>query len=127
MILSPVKYQLNGRKLKKNPRRISWQTHLKHSKPYIFMYKERRSPQMDFLLISSLPQQSSYYLVIFLHRLYRLLKAELNWIRVPTTEFSRKKYRTRKADPNSSHLSCKTRKNPTKGHTKNRTFVFCKI
>ena len=37
---------------------------------------------------------------IFLHRLYRIPKFKIKWIRVPTTEFSRKKQRTRRNKPN---------------------------
>ena len=46
---------------------------------------------------------------------------------MPTTDFAIQKCRTRRENPNSSHLSWKERNNPPKGHTKNRPFVFCTI
>ena len=59
---------------------------------------------------------------LFLHRLYRILKFNLNWLRVPTTDFSRQKIRTRRENPNSGKLIWKARKKPPKVHTKNRPF-----
>ena len=59
---------------------------------------------------------------LFLHRLYRLLKVKINCLRVSTTEFDRKKFRTRRYNPNPINLSWKARKNPPKGKTKNRPF-----
>ena len=47
---------------------------------------------MDVSLISSLPWQIILIFGgIFLHRLSRILKVKLNWIKVPTTEFSKQK------------------------------------
>ena len=50
--------------------------------------------------------------------LSRLLKVNLNWIRVTTTEFSRKNYRTNRDNQNSSKLSWETINKTPKGHTK---------
>ena len=64
---------------------------------------------------------------LFLHRISGILKVKLKWLRVPTTYFARLKFRTRKENPNPSKPSWKIRKNPPKGHTKNRCFVFFTI
>ena len=56
-----------------------------------------------------------------------ILKFNIKWIRVPTTDFTRQKCGTRRENPNSSELSWKARKNPPKGHTKNTPFFFCTI
>ena len=64
---------------------------------------------------------------LFLDRIYRLLKVKPDWLRNTTTEFERKKYRTRRENKNPCKLSCKARNMPPKGHTKNRPFVLCKI
>ena len=37
---------------------------------------------------------------LFLHRLSRILKVNLNWISVPTTDFARQRFRTRRENPN---------------------------
>ena len=63
----------------------------------------------------------------FLKSLSKILKVNLNWLRVPTTYFSRKKIRTRRDNPNLNNFSWKSRKKPPKGHIKNRAFCFCKI
>ena len=63
----------------------------------------------------------------FLHSLFRLINVKIDWLRVPTTDFSRQKIRTRSENPNLSKPSCKARKKPPKGHTKNRPFVLCII
>ena len=45
---------------------------------------------------------------IFLHRLSRIIKVELKLIRVPTTEFSRQKFRNRRHKPKSITPSWKS-------------------
>ena len=64
---------------------------------------------------------------LFLHRLSRILKVNLNWLRVPTTDFARQKFRTRRDNKSSSNPSWKARKKTSKEHTKNRPFGFCII
>ena len=64
---------------------------------------------------------------LFLHRLSRLLKFNLNWIRVPKTDFARQKFRNRRDNQNSSNPIWKVRKKPPKGHTKNRPFFSAKF
>ena len=88
MPIIPVKYQPFGINVREIPLRISWQTYIKHSKPYIFIIKKQRSLQMDF---SHLLFYSAVILIfggLFLHRLYRLLKFKFNWILVPKTDFA---------------------------------------
>ena len=64
---------------------------------------------------------------LFLHSISKPLKFNPNWLRATTTYFARKKFRSRRDNPNSIKLSCKSIKKPLKVHTKNRTFLFCKI
>ena len=64
---------------------------------------------------------------LFLNRLSGILRFDINWLRVPTTDFGGKKCRTRRDNPNSSKISWKSRKKPPKGHTKNGPIVFCTI
>ena len=64
---------------------------------------------------------------LFLHRLSRLLKYNPNLVRVPTTDFARKKCRTRRYNPKSIRPSWKARNKPPKVRTKNRPFVYCTI
>ena len=64
---------------------------------------------------------------IFVHRLYRILKVQLKLIKVPTTDFERQKFSTRRENQNSSKPIQKARNKPPKGYTKNRLFVFSTI
>ena len=64
---------------------------------------------------------------LYFHRLSRLLNIKLNWLRVPTSDFARQKFRNRRENPNSSKISCRARNKLFKGHTKNRPFIFCTI
>ena len=61
---------------------------------------------------------------LFLHILSRLIKFNTNCLRVPTTDFARQKYTTRRDNPNSSKLSWKVIKKPPKGHTKKIPFFM---
>ena len=54
----------------------------------------------------------------FLHRLYRLLKLKLKWLRVKTTEFVRQKIITKRENPHSNKPSWKKRKNTPKATPK---------
>ena len=56
-------------------------------------------------------------------RLSRILKTNLLWMIVPTNDFSRQKYRTRRDNPTTIKPSRKTRKKPSKDHTKNISFI----
>ena len=106
MIISPVKSQPYGSNVIKIMLKISWHTHLKHSKPQIFTLQKVKNPPDGFC--THLFFASSVILIfggILLHRFFRLLKFNLKWIRVPTIDFSRQKCRTRKEDPNSSKHS----------------------
>ena len=123
MILSPLKSQPNGRNVREILHKSSWNTHLKHSNPYTVMLpKVKKLPEgfCTYLFFAS-----AIILIfggLFLHRFSRLLKANFNWLRVPTTDFARQICRTRMKNPNSSKLSWKARKKPPKSHTKNRPF-----
>ena len=90
MILIPVKYQPYGNNVEEIIPNISWHTHLKHSKPYIFILQKLKKPQDYFF--THLLFASEIILIfggIFLHWVSRLLKIKLSWIRVPTTDFAR--------------------------------------
>ena len=54
---------------------------------------------------------------VSLYRLSSIIKVNLKWLRVPTTDFERQKCRTKSENSNSSKLIWKARKKPTKGHT----------
>ena len=123
MIISPLKAQPDFINVTEILLKSSWRTHLKNSKPYIFILQKVKSPQNE--VFTHLFLDSS--IILFLHRLYRLLKVKLNRLRVPTNAFSGKKSITRRENPNSSNLSSKARKKPPKDHTKNRPFVSCTI
>ena len=64
IIIIPVKYQAYGRNVTYILLKSSWHTHLKHSKPYIFNLEKVMNPPYGFLVLSSLPHQSSKSLVI---------------------------------------------------------------
>ena len=64
---------------------------------------------------------------IFLHRLSRLIKVNLKWIRLPKTDSARQKCIIRRYNTNKSKPSWKARNKPRKCHTKTRPFVFCTI
>ena len=83
-------------------------THLKHSKPYMFILKKLKKPP-DGLFYSSLLCLSNYpnIWLLFLHRISRLLKFNINWIRVPTTYLSIQKCITRRDNPNARNTSWK--------------------
>ena len=49
IILSPVKYQLDGINVTENILKISCHTYLKHSKPYIFILQKVKKPPDGFL------------------------------------------------------------------------------
>ena len=123
MIISVVKYQPDGRNSTEIILNISWQTQLEHSKPYIFTLKTVNKPPDVFC--THILFASSIILIfggLFSHRLYRILKVKSNFLRVPTTDFSRRKIRTRRDNPNSSNPRWKARNKPPKIHTKNTHF-----
>ena len=100
----------------------------KNSNPYIFILQKVKKPPDGFF--THIFFALSIILIFggsFFHRISRILKVNINWIRVPTTYSLRQKFRTRRYNTNSSNSSCKARKNPPKDHTKKRPFVFCKI
>ena len=126
MIISTVKVQLDGSNVIEIPLKSSWYTGLKYPKPYIFISQKVKKPPDEFSLISSLSRETILLLFcLILHNISRLLKVNPNWIWVTTIKFSRKKYRARTCNSNSSNLSKKAIKNPPKFHTKNISFVFC--
>ena len=57
MILSPVKDQPDRSNVTETILRISWHTHLNHSNSNKFFFFKWRILQIDFLLISSMPQK----------------------------------------------------------------------
>ena len=106
----------------------SCHTYLKNSKPYIFILQKVKKPPDGFL--THIFFASAIILIfggLFLHSLSRKLKVNLNWLRVPTTEFSKQKCITRRDNPKSIKIIWKARKKPPKGHTKNKPFVLCTI
>ena len=100
----------------------------KHSKMYTFILQLFKKPPDGFcthpLFASSI---TLIFGGLFLHRISRILKAKLDWLKMPTIEFSRQKCVTKRENPNSSKLSWMEIKKPPKGHTKNIPFVFCTI
>ena len=106
MILSPVKYQLYGSNVTEIILKISCHIHLKHSKPYMFVLPKLKNPPDGFF--THLFFVSEIILIfggLFLHRLSRLLKVNINCIMVPTTDFARQKCRTRRDNQNSINPS----------------------
>ena len=120
IIIIPVKYQPDCSNVRSVLPKISWHTHLKYSKTYIFILQKVKKP-LDLFCTHLF--FASAIIIIFsrlcLHILSRLHKFKLNWSRVITTEFARQKFRTRRENPNSIKLVCKARNNRPKGHTKN--------
>ena len=91
MILSPVKAQLDGSNITDNLPKSSCHTNLNYSKPYMFILQKVKKPPNIFcthLLFASAIIAIS--ICLFLHRISRLIKVKLIWIRVTTAEFSRK-------------------------------------
>ena len=124
MILSTVKFQPDGINVTEILLKSSWHTHLKYSKPYIFILQKLKNPPYGFC--TPLFFASAIILIfggLLLHRLSRILKFKINWLRVPITDYARKKFRTRRDNPNPSKLSWKKRKKPPKGHIK-RDLLF---
>ena len=100
----------------------------KHFNPYTFILQKMKNSPDGFC--TYLFFYSKIILIfggLFLHRTSRVLAVNLKWSRVPSTDFSRRKYRTRRENPNSSKYSWKERKKPPKRHSKTRPFVFCTI
>ena len=121
MILSPVKAEPDGKSFIEVLLKSSWHRHLKHSKPYTFIKKRLKKPPNG--LCNLLLFASAKILIfggLFIHRISRILKFKLNWLRVPTTDFARQKLTTMMENPCSSNVIWKARKNPSKGHPKNR-------
>ena len=97
----------------------SWYTHLKNSNSYTFiLQKLKKPPDGLFANIFFASEIILNFSGIFLHRLSRILKFKINWLRVPTTNFSKQKCRTRRENPKSIKPSCKARKKTPKFHTK---------
>ena len=127
MIMIPVKSQPDGSNFREIILKISWHTQLKYSKPYTFILQKVKN--LPDGLCTHLFFASSIILIfgdIFLHRLSRIIKVKIKWIRLPTTDFVRQKFITRRDNPNSSKPSLRARKKPPKGHTKNRLFLLQK-
>ena len=79
MILSTVKAQHGGINVIEMIIKSSWNIHLKHSKPYIFILQKAKKPPYGFFTYIFF---SSERILIFggllLHRIFRLLKVKLN-------------------------------------------------
>ena len=128
MNIIPIEYKLDSSNVTEILPKRSYHTHLKYSKPCRFILQKLKNPPDGFF--THLFFASAIILIfcgLFLYRLYRLLKSHPNLIRVPKTDSARKKCRTRTSNPNSSNPSWKARKNPPKGHTKNRPFFLKKF
>ena len=90
MILIPISYQPDGINVREILLKISWDTHLKHSKPYIFILQKVKKPTYGFC--TRLFFVSTIIIIcggIFLHRLSILLKFKPKLIIFPTTYFAR--------------------------------------
>ena len=75
----------------------------KHSNPYTFILQKMKNSPDGFC--TYLFFYSKIILIfggLFLHRKSRLLAVNLKWLRVPSTESVRKKYRTRRENKCSS-------------------------
>ena len=97
MILSPVKAQPDGSNVTEILIKISWDTHLKHSKPYIFILQTVKKPPYGFCTRLFFASSTILrFCGLFLHRIYRLLKVKLGCLRVSTTDFSIKQCGTRR-------------------------------
>ena len=108
MIISPVKYQLDGSNLTEILLKSSCHTHLKHSKPYMFILQQlKKPPDGSFTRLFFASSIILIFGAFILHGLSRLLKLNINCIRVSTTDFERKKCRTIRYHPNSSNPSWK--------------------
>ena len=106
MILSPGKAQPYGINNIEIIFKRSWHTHLKHSKPYTFILQKVNNPSDGFythlLFVSAI---ILIFVGLCLHRLSRLLRVNLNWLSVTTTDFESQTIRTRRENINSSKLS----------------------
>ena len=97
IILSPVKSQPDGRNVTEIIPKRSCPTHLKKSNPYMFILQTVTKPPYGFC--THLFFASGIILIfggLFLHRISKIIKVKLNWLRVPTTESARQKCRTRR-------------------------------
>ena len=106
---------------------ISCHTHIKHSKPYIFIIQKVNKPPDVFynhLLFES--EIIITFSGIFSNSLSMILKVNPKWIRVSTADFEIQRCRTRRENPKSIKTIRKTRNKPPKCHTKKRPFVFWK-
>ena len=128
MITGPVKSQQYGRYVREILLKISWNTQLKHSKPCkIILQKVKKPPDGFYTCIFFASAIILIFGGLFLHRLSRLLKVNLKWIRVKTTDSAGIFFGTRIKNPNSSKPSWKKINKPPKCHTKSIPFVLCKI
>ena len=94
---------------------------------HIFLQKVKKPPDGFFNNIFFASAIILLFCGLFLHRLSRILKFKLKWVRAQKTDFSRQKFRNRRDNPNSSKPIWKARKKPLKDHNKNRIFVLCTI
>ena len=128
MLISPVKYQPYGINIEYILPKRACHTHLKHSNPYTFILQKLNKP--SDILCTHIFFASEIILIfsgVFVHRISRILKVNLKWIRVTAIDFSRQKHITRGGNPKSEKPSWKARNEPPKCHTKNRPFVYCTI
>ena len=91
IIISPVKSQQDGSNVTEILLDGTWNTHLKHSKPCIFILQKLKNPPYGFC--NHLFFFSAIILIfggLFLHRIYRLITVKLNWLRVTTTDLVKK-------------------------------------
>ena len=119
IILGPVKAQPHVINVTEILLKISWHTHLNYSKTYIFILQKVKNPPDGFFFhIFFALSIILIFCGLFLHRLFSILKSNINWIRETTSDFSKQKFITRRENPSSINISCKLRKKPPKGHTK---------
>ena len=89
MIISTVKSQPDGINVRGILLKRSCHTHLKHFKPYKFILQKAKKPPKRLLFAPSI------ILIVgglFLHKISRILKANLKCLRVPTTDSERKNH-----------------------------------
>ena len=127
IIIIPLKARLDGINVQNVLLKISWNTRKTFHAIHIYFLK--REEASKWILYSSLLCLSNNHNIwwYILHRLSRLIKIGLKWIRVPKTDVARQKFRTRRDNKNSSKLSCKARNKPLKCHTKKDPFSSVKF
>ena len=99
MILSLVKSQLDGNNVREIILQRLWHTQLKHSMSCTVILHKLKNPPDGFC--THLFFASSIILIFggtFLYRISRILKVNLKWLRVQTTDFSIQKMNNKEGE-----------------------------